>query len=84
MGKRPAFACHILQPDGHSAALAAPGRFPAVKPMGMETMVYFTVDGQDVCSRVDPGSAKGPGEAMRLAANMEHMHLIDPQSGSVL
>jgi multiple sugar transport system ATP-binding protein len=55
-----------------------------VEPMGMETMVYFTVDGQEVCGRVDPGSAKGPGEPMRLHANMDHMHLIDPQSGAVL
>ena len=55
-----------------------------VEPMGMETMVYFSVDGQEVCGRVDPGSAKGPGEPMRLSANMDHMHLIDPQSGLVL
>jgi multiple sugar transport system ATP-binding protein len=55
-----------------------------VEPMGMETMVYFTVDGQEVCGRVDPGSATGPGEAMRLYADMDRMHLIDPQSGAVL
>ena len=55
-----------------------------VEPMGMETMVYFTVDGQEICGRVDPSSAVGPGNAMRLHANMEHMHLIDPQSGLVL
>jgi len=47
-------------------------------------MVYFTIDGQEVCGRVDPGSATGPGEPMSLCANMEHMHLIDPQSGAVL
>jgi multiple sugar transport system ATP-binding protein len=55
-----------------------------VEPMGMETMVYFTVDGQEVCGRVDPGSAAGPGEPMKLCANLDHMHLIDPQSGAVL
>jgi multiple sugar transport system ATP-binding protein len=55
-----------------------------VEPMGMETMVYFTVDGQEVCGRVDPGSATGPGEPMRLYADMDRMHLIDPQSGAVL
>ena len=56
-----------------------------VEPMGMETMVYFTVDGQEVCGRVDPGSATGPGEAMRLYADMDRMHpAIDPQSGAVL
>jgi multiple sugar transport system ATP-binding protein len=47
-------------------------------------MVYFTVDGQEVCGRVDPGSAVGPGESMRLYANMAHMHLIDPQDGAVI
>ena len=55
-----------------------------VEPMGMETMVYFSVDGQEICGRVEPGSAAGPGEIMTLYANMEHMHLIDPQTGAVL
>ena len=55
-----------------------------VEPMGMETMVYFTVDGQEVCGRVDPGAAAAPGEPMRLYADMDHMHLIDPQTGAVM
>ena len=55
-----------------------------VEPMGMETMVYFTVDGQEICGRVDPGSAVGPGESMGLYADMNRMHLIDPQTGLVL
>jgi multiple sugar transport system ATP-binding protein len=55
-----------------------------VEPMGMETMVYFTIEGQEICGRVDPGSAKGPGEPMRLYADMNRMHLIDPQTGIVL
>jgi multiple sugar transport system ATP-binding protein len=55
-----------------------------VEPMGMETMVFFKVDGQEICSRVEPGSAAGPGEKMRLYANMDHMHLIEPQSDLVL
>jgi multiple sugar transport system ATP-binding protein len=55
-----------------------------VEPLGMETMVYFTVNGNEVCGRVDPAAARGPGEAMRLAANVENMHLIDPATGAVL
>jgi multiple sugar transport system ATP-binding protein len=55
-----------------------------VEPMGMETMVFFTVDGQEICGRVDPNGPAGPGEPMRLYANMDQMHLIDPQSGAVL
>jgi multiple sugar transport system ATP-binding protein len=48
-----------------------------VEPMGMETMVYFRVDGEEVCARVDPGSARAPGESMKLSADLAHMHLID-------
>jgi multiple sugar transport system ATP-binding protein len=55
-----------------------------VEPMGMETMVFFTVDGTEVCGRVDPPSATGPGQPMRLYANLAHMHLVDPQTDLVL
>jgi multiple sugar transport system ATP-binding protein len=55
-----------------------------VEPLGMETMVFFNVNGNEICGRVDPGSARGPGESMRLAANVEHMHLIDPATDAVL
>jgi len=50
----------------------------------METMVFFTVNGTEICGRVEPSSAKGPGESMRLYANLNHMHLIDPQTDVVL
>ena len=55
-----------------------------VEPLGMETMVFFTVNGQEICARVDPAAARGPGEQMRLAANVEHMHLFDPATDAVL
>jgi len=55
-----------------------------VEPMGMETMVYFRINGTEVCGRVEPTSAREAGEPMMLQANMEHMHLIDGASGAVL
>jgi multiple sugar transport system ATP-binding protein len=55
-----------------------------VEPMGMETMVFFRLNGTEVCGRVDPASAQRPGEAMRLCANLDHMHLIDPRTDAVL
>jgi multiple sugar transport system ATP-binding protein len=55
-----------------------------VEPMGMETMVFFTVNGTEICARVDPASAPASGEPMRLYANLDHMHLIDPRSDLVL
>jgi len=75
---------HITEPRRGDQQGQFAATLDVVEPMGMETMVYFTVDGQQVCGRVDPGSAAGPGESMKLWANMDHMHLIDPQSGAVL
>jgi multiple sugar transport system ATP-binding protein len=75
---------HITEPRRSDQQSEFAATLNVVEPMGMETMVYFTIDGQEVCGRVEPGSAAGPGEQMRLSANMDHMHLIDPQSGAVL
>jgi multiple sugar transport system ATP-binding protein len=55
-----------------------------VEPMGMETMVYFRVDGTEVCGRVEPSAAKASGEIMELRANLDHMHLIDPATNLVI
>ena len=55
-----------------------------VEPMGMETMVYFMVDGIEVCGRVNPASAGAPGQPMHLVAELGNMHLIDPQTDAVI
>src|SRR5712691_6759535 len=55
-----------------------------VEPMGMETMVYFIVEGVEVCGRVNPNAAGKAGEMMPLVADLNHMHLIDPRTDQVL
>jgi multiple sugar transport system ATP-binding protein len=59
-------------------------RLDVVEPMGMETMVYFLVDGVEVCGRVDPAAAGTMGEPMRLVADLNQMHLIDPRTELVI
>ena len=54
------------------------------EPMGMETLVYFLVDGVEVCGRVNPNAGARAGERMRLVADLNYMHLIDDESGKVL
>ena len=77
---------HITEARGDippgSAAFEA--RLDVVEPMGMETMVYFVVDGVEVCGRVNPAAAGAVGEGMRLVADLNQMHLIDPQSEMVV
>jgi multiple sugar transport system ATP-binding protein len=55
-----------------------------VEPMGMETMVYFIINGVEVCGRVAPQAAGNAGETMPLVADLSNMHLIDPRTDQVI
>jgi multiple sugar transport system ATP-binding protein len=55
-----------------------------VEPMGNETMVFITISGAEVCCRTDPNANATVGSPMKLAAHLDHMHLIDNVSGKVL
>ncbi len=55
-----------------------------IEPMGMETMVHFFADGVPVCARIDPSVQTGPGDKLKLAADLNHMHLIDDETGRVI
>ncbi len=54
------------------------------EPLGMETLVFFRINGIDVCARVSPDAGAREGVHMRLAAGLDHMHLIEDASGRVL
>jgi len=77
---------HIIEQRPH----LDPGQQPfeakinVVEPMGMETLVYFAVNGSEVCGRVEPAAASGEGSRMKLVADLRRMHLIDDSTGSVL
>jgi hypothetical protein len=71
---------HVTEPrhNGRDDGCDFTATLDVVEPMGMETMVYFTINGTEICGRVEPKSAGDAGSAMRLHANIDHMHLIDP------
>jgi multiple sugar transport system ATP-binding protein len=55
-----------------------------VEPMGMETMVHFLINGQEMTARVDPATRAVPGQMLPLAADMAQMHLIDNETDLVV
>jgi multiple sugar transport system ATP-binding protein len=83
LGLRPE---HITEAGNH----LEPGEVPfeanleVTEPMGMETLVYFPVNGTQVCGRVNPNAGARDGAPLRLAANLNNMHLIDEASGKVI
>jgi multiple sugar transport system ATP-binding protein len=54
------------------------------EPMGMETLVYFGLEGTPVCGRVDPNAGAADGAPMRLAMDLNNMHLLNEETGVVL
>jgi multiple sugar transport system ATP-binding protein len=82
-GLRPEHLTEARQNGAHAV-----GEFDAhlevTEPMGNETMVFFSIDGTEVCGRVSPNAGAREGVAMRMAAHLDNMHLIDDASGRVL
>ena len=54
------------------------------EPMGMETLVFFNLNGAEVCARADPTADMQPGKRAQFLADLRYMHLIDEASGKVL
>jgi multiple sugar transport system ATP-binding protein len=55
-----------------------------IEPMGMETLIHLWMQGAEICCRIDPTTPAEPGRPMQLAADLNHMHIIDPDTGKVL
>lgn len=53
------------------------------EPVGAETFVYFLIDETQVCGRLRQGTGVREGQQMRLAADLNHMQIIDSQTGLV-
>ncbi|HLZ01393.1 MAG TPA: sn-glycerol-3-phosphate ABC transporter ATP-binding protein UgpC [Bradyrhizobium sp.] len=77
---------HLTEANGH----LAPGvetfetMLDVTEPMGMETLVYFTLEGSQVCGRVNPGAGARDGAPLRLAVDLNNMHLLNEGTGVVL
>ncbi len=55
-----------------------------VEPMGMETMVHFMIGRDAMCARVDPDTPARANARLPLQADMNNMHLIEPDTGRVV
>ena len=55
-----------------------------IEPLGMETMVYFTINGVELCGRVSPDADPKPGNTTMLSFDPDKVHLVDPQTERVI
>jgi len=77
---------HMTEASPHAEPGIEP--FDAVldvtEPMGMETLVYFTLEGTPLCGRVNPNAGAQDGGPLRMAVDLNNMHLLNEASGAVL
>jgi multiple sugar transport system ATP-binding protein len=77
---------HVTEASAH----VEPGVEPfdtvldVTEPMGMETLIYFTMHGAQVCGRVNPNAGARDGAPLRLAVDLNNMHLLNEVTGAVL
>ena len=55
-----------------------------IEPLGMETLVFFALNGTEICARTNPLAGLQAGKPAQLLADLRYMHLIDEASGRVL
>ena len=55
-----------------------------VEPTGGEVLVFTTIDGMEVVAKSDPNHTVRRGDRVMLTADMNRMHLIDPQTDLVI
>ena len=55
-----------------------------IEPMGMETLIYFTLEGEEICGRVNPNADVHEGAPFRLAVDLNNMHLLNEMTGAVI
>jgi multiple sugar transport system ATP-binding protein len=83
LGLRPE---HLTEakPQLEPGVVAFDANLDVTEPMGMETYVYFPINGETMCGRVNPTAGAMDGAPLKMAADLNNMHLIDAKSGLVL
>jgi multiple sugar transport system ATP-binding protein len=77
---------HLAEASVHpeSGVEAFDAVLDVTEPMGMETLVYFTMEGTQVCGRVNPNAGARDGALLRLAVDLNNMHLLNEVTGVVI
>ena len=55
-----------------------------IEPMGSETLIYFTMEGAQICGKVNPNVDVQAGKPVRLAVDLNNMHLLNEGTGAIV
>ncbi|HKI97436.1 MAG TPA: sn-glycerol-3-phosphate ABC transporter ATP-binding protein UgpC [bacterium] len=77
---------HLTEKKAHTNNAMTDFKSPVdvLEPMGMDTMVFTIINGEDVCARSTPNAVAPVGQNMDFSIDMSRMHLIDPRTDKVV
>ena len=77
---------HITERRSHAsgAQFDFNANVEVLEPMGIDTMVFISLNQTDICARAEPTAVSNVGESMGFTVNMDKMHLIDPSTDLVV
>src|SRR6201987_6463536 len=83
LGLRPE---HVTEAHAHrqEGVEAFEAVLDGTEPMGLETLIYFALEGRQVCGRVNPNAGAREGGAVRLGMDLNNMHLLNEVTGAVI
>jgi len=68
------------EPPDTAARVEVPATVEVIELLGSEAYLYAEVAGERMVARVHPSFDRAPGASVRLWANLNAMHLFDPDS----
>jgi multiple sugar transport system ATP-binding protein len=77
---------HLTEKKAHTHASMTDfkSKVDVLEPMGMDTMVFININGEDICARAAPKAVAQVGQQMDFSIDMSRMHLIDPSTDQVV
>jgi multiple sugar transport system ATP-binding protein len=84
LGLRPEHVTNAWTEQDREALAPLPLRIELAEPLGADTLIFSRIGDREIVCRVTPEAGSTTGANITLQANMNHMHLFDPQSGVAL
>ena len=84
LGLRPEHLFDYHESDSKPGMARLDALVDVVEPMGMETLVHFFIDGTPICARCEPTTPAAPEKLLPLMVDLNHMHLMEADTGKVV
>ena len=80
LGLRPEHITNAWTEGDRSALVPLTLTVEIAEPLGADTLIFSRIGGKEIVCRTTPQAGAAVGATMRLSADMNHMHLFDPDT----